>query len=26
MSLWDVAEAHAYVATNANIGKVLLEL
>lgn len=26
MSLWDVAEAHAYVATNANVGKVLLEV
>lgn len=26
MSLWDVAEAHAYVATNANTGKVLLSL
>lgn len=24
MSLWDVAEAHAYVASNANVGKVLL--
>ncbi len=26
MSLWDVAEAHEYVASNANVGKVLLEL
>lgn len=26
MSLWDVAEAHAYVASNANIGKVLLSI
>lgn len=26
MSLWDVAEAHAHVASNANVGKVLLTL
>lgn len=26
LSLWDVAEAHEYVASNANVGKVLLEL
>ncbi len=26
ISLWEVAEAHEYVATNANVGKVLLEL
>ncbi|MCO5317827.1 MAG: NAD(P)H-quinone oxidoreductase [Microthrixaceae bacterium] len=26
MSLWDVAEAHEYVASNANVGKVLLEV
>lgn len=26
MSLWEVAEAHEYVASNANVGKVLLEL
>lgn len=26
LSLWDVAEAHAYVASNANVGKVLLEV